>query len=67
MDDVTHIGNGRAYLFQTTRNIVLEQVRRSKITRIDNVTDMGSLGIVDERHRWTEWCQVSGSCSAWRS
>jgi RNA polymerase sigma factor (sigma-70 family) len=47
MNDVTHVGNGRAYLFQTTRNIVLEQVRRSKIVRIDNVTDMGSLNIVD--------------------
>lgn len=48
MDDVTHVGNGRAYLFQTTRNIVLEQVRRSKIVRIDNVTDMSSLAVVDE-------------------
>jgi len=48
MDDVTHVGNGRAYLFQTTRNIVLEQARRSKIVRIDNVADMGSLSIVDE-------------------
>ena len=48
MQDVTHVGNGRAYLFQTTRNIVLEQVRRSKIVRIDNVTDMGALSIVDE-------------------
>ena len=48
MDDVAHVGNGRAYLFQTTRNIVLEQLRRSKIVRIDNVTDMGSLSIVDE-------------------
>jgi len=48
MDDVTHIGNGRAYLHQTTRNIVLEQVRRSKIVRIDNVSDLGSLNIVDE-------------------
>jgi RNA polymerase sigma factor (sigma-70 family) len=48
MDDVTHVGNGRAYLFQTTRNIVLEQLRRSKIVRIDNVTDLGSLSIVDE-------------------
>jgi RNA polymerase sigma factor (sigma-70 family) len=48
MDDVTHVSNGRAYLFQTTRNIVLEQVRRSKIVRIDNVTDMGSLNILDE-------------------
>lgn len=48
MEDVTHVCNGRAYLFQTTRNIVLEQVRRSKIVRIDNVTDMSSLNIVDE-------------------
>jgi RNA polymerase sigma factor (sigma-70 family) len=48
LDDVTRIGSGRAYLFQTTRNIVLEQVRRSKIVRIDNVTDMNSLNIVDE-------------------
>lgn len=48
LDDVTHIGSGRAYLFQTTRNIVLEQVRRSKIVRIDNVTDMGALNIDDE-------------------
>jgi len=48
MDDVTHVSNGRAYLFQTTRNIVLEQARRSKIVRIDNVTDMSSLSIVDE-------------------
>ena len=48
MQDITHVGNGRAYLFQTTRNIVLEEVRRSKIVRIDNLTDMGSLSIVDE-------------------
>ena len=48
MDDVTHVSNGRAYLFQTTRNIVLEQVRRSKIVRIDNVPDMSSLSILDE-------------------
>jgi RNA polymerase sigma factor (sigma-70 family) len=48
LGSVAHIGSGRAYLFQTTRNIVLEQVRRSKIVRIDNVTDMGSLGMVDE-------------------
>jgi RNA polymerase sigma factor (sigma-70 family) len=48
MEDVTHVTNGRAYLFQTTRNIVLEQVRRSKIVRIDNVTDVAFLSIVDE-------------------
>ena len=48
LDSVAHIGSGRAYLFQTTRNIVLEQVRRSKIIRIDNVMDIGALSIVDE-------------------
>jgi RNA polymerase sigma factor (sigma-70 family) len=48
MDDVTHVGNGRAYLFQTTRNIVLEQVRRSKIVRIDNLTDLGFSNIMDD-------------------
>lgn len=48
MEDITHVGNGRAYLFQTTRNIVLEQVRRSKIVHIDNVTDIGAVTIVDE-------------------
>ena len=48
MEDITHVGNGRAYLFQTTRNIVLQQVRRSKIVHIDNVTDIGAVTIVDE-------------------
>jgi RNA polymerase sigma-70 factor (ECF subfamily) len=48
MDDVTHVSNGRAYLFQTARNIVLEQARRSKIVRIDNLTDAGASSIVDE-------------------
>jgi RNA polymerase sigma factor (sigma-70 family) len=48
LDNVAHIGSGRAYLFQTTRNIVLEHARRSKIVRIDNVTDLGDLSIVDE-------------------
>ena len=47
LDDVTHIGNGRAYLFQTTRNIVLEQARRAKVVHIDNVTDIGALSIAD--------------------
>jgi RNA polymerase sigma factor (sigma-70 family) len=46
--DTGHISSGRAYLFQTTRNIVLEQLRHSKIARIDQVTDMASLGIADE-------------------
>jgi RNA polymerase sigma-70 factor (ECF subfamily) len=48
LEDVTHISNGRAYFFQAARNIVLEQARRAKIVRIDNVTDIGTLSILDE-------------------
>jgi len=48
MSDVSHIVSGRAYLFQTTRNIVLEQVRRSKIVNIQNVADLASLSAIDE-------------------
>jgi len=48
LENVEHIGDGRAYLFETTRNVVLEQVRRSKIVRIDNMTDLAELRIVDQ-------------------
>jgi hypothetical protein len=48
LDSIAHIGSGRAYHFQTTRNIVLEHVRRSNIVRIDNLTDVAHLTMVDE-------------------
>jgi RNA polymerase sigma factor (sigma-70 family) len=48
LEDVSHVGNGRAYLFQTTRNLVLEHARRSKIVRIHNVSDLAALNIVDD-------------------
>jgi len=48
LEDITHIGSGRPYLFQTTHNIVLEQLRHAKIARIDQVTDMASLSIADQ-------------------
>ena len=44
MEDVTHVGNGRAYLFQTTRNIVLEQVRRSKNNQAIDVLQLDGVG-----------------------
>lgn len=46
LDDVGHIANARAYLFQTARNIVLEQVRRAQIVRIETMTEMDNLSIV---------------------
>ena len=44
---VAHIANGRAYFFQTARNIMLERIRRSRVVRIDCVTEIDALNIVD--------------------
>lgn len=44
---VAHITNGRAYLFQTARNVVLEQIRRARIVRIDSMTEVEALSISD--------------------
>lgn len=48
LEEVTHIGSGRAYLFQTARNVALEHIRRARIVRIDSVMDIELLRIVDE-------------------
>jgi RNA polymerase sigma-70 factor (ECF subfamily) len=47
LDSVAHIISGRAYLFSTARNILLEQIRRSRIVRIDTVTEIDRLRVVD--------------------
>lgn len=48
LTDVVHITNPRAYLFQTARNIVLEQMRRARIVRLDALTEMDAANIVDD-------------------
>ena len=48
LDDVRHIDSGRRYLFQTARNIVLEQIRRARVVRIDTVTEIDLQNIVDD-------------------
>ncbi len=48
LDDIRHIASGRRYLFQTARNIVLEQIRRARIVRIDSMTEIDFLSIVDD-------------------
>jgi RNA polymerase sigma factor (sigma-70 family) len=48
LDNVKHIGSGRAYLFKTARNIVLEQARRARIVPIDNMTHMDALEYADD-------------------
>lgn len=48
LTDVAHIDNPRAYLFQSARNIVLEQMRRARIVRIDALTEMDAANIMDD-------------------
>lgn len=48
LTDVAHITNPRAYLFQTARNVVLEQMRRAKIVRIETLTEIETANIMDE-------------------
>lgn len=45
LKDHRHILNPRAYFFQTARSIVLEQMRRARIVRIEAVTEIDALRI----------------------
>jgi RNA polymerase sigma-70 factor (ECF subfamily) len=47
LDSVAHILNGRAYFFQTARNISAERARRARIVRIDYATEIDALNILD--------------------
>jgi RNA polymerase sigma-70 factor (ECF subfamily) len=44
---VDHIANGRAYFFQTARNIVIERIRRARVVRIESVTEIDALNVMD--------------------
>jgi len=48
LDSVAHITSGRAYFFRTARNIAIEKIRRARIIRIDCVTEIDALNVVDE-------------------
>ncbi|QYF85651.1 RNA polymerase sigma factor [Brevundimonas sp. PAMC22021] len=45
LTDFRHIASPRAYFFQTARSIVLEQMRRARIVRIEAVTEIETLCI----------------------
>jgi RNA polymerase sigma-70 factor (ECF subfamily) len=47
LPSVAHITSGRAYFFQTVRNIAAERVRRSRIVRMDYVAEIDALNILD--------------------
>jgi RNA polymerase sigma factor (sigma-70 family) len=48
LDSVAHIASGRAYFFRTARNISIEKIRRARIVRIDCVTEIDALNVVDD-------------------
>jgi len=48
LDHVHHIRSGRAYLFTTARNLLLQQVRRQRVVRIEAVAEIDALGIGED-------------------
>lgn len=47
LTSVEHILNGRAYFFQTARNIAIERIRHARVVRIDSVTEIDALNVLD--------------------
>lgn len=47
LDDVSHIRNGRAYLFATARSVLVDRIRRDRIVRIDSLTEADELALTD--------------------
>lgn len=43
LQNVDHIDNPRQYLFRTARNVVLEQIRRSRVVSIEAVSELAEL------------------------
>jgi len=48
IESFRHITNPRAYFVEIVRNILFEQVRRSRIVRIDTVAELDALKITDD-------------------
>lgn len=48
LSSIAHIDNGRAYFFRAVSSIFIDQLRRARVVRIDSVTEIGSLNVVDE-------------------
>ena len=42
------VRSGRAYFFRTVRNLLIEQVRREKLVRIEAMAEIDALFVVDE-------------------
>lgn len=48
MREISHIKNGRAYLFTTAKMIIVERVRRSRVVSIETVAELDKLQLYCE-------------------
>ncbi len=48
LDRVDHIRNGRAYLFQAAKSIVIDRLRRARVVSIEAVTEIDALDVVHD-------------------
>ena len=48
LEGVGHIRSGRAYFFATARSVLLDKIRRDRIVRIESLSEMDALGLVDD-------------------
>lgn len=46
--DVSHIASPRAYFFTVVRSIVIDQMRRARVVRMETVTEIDALNVVQE-------------------
>lgn len=47
MDSIAHIRNGRNYLFQTAKSVVLMKLRRDRVVPIDRLVEIEALSVAD--------------------
>jgi len=48
LDSVAHIRSGKAYFLATARSVMLQRLRRERVVRIEAVTDLEVLRLVDD-------------------
>lgn len=48
LESVSHIRNGKSYLFATAQTILLDRIRRERIVRIESLFEVDGLALSDE-------------------
>ncbi|MDV6331141.1 RNA polymerase sigma factor [Asticcacaulis sp. 201] len=48
LSSVDHILNGKAYLFQTAKSVLIHNIRRARIVPIGQLTELQTLGLSDD-------------------